>query len=232
MFMNPSLVFDIICTVFWLVMALRYARKGMLASLVQIGGSLVGLIGAWRFAVWGSAAVFNRFFAGGFRTAIAESIAAGGAVDLSQIAAEYAGFLPEGFRQSIVEACQGSLSAVLTDNAVVMADAIVQHVLMPLLTPVISIVLFFVAYALLRMLVSLLVTVLGLVNHLPVIGAVNRGLGFAVGGFASLVDVFLALCVIWALVVITGGGLPLLNEATLSGSLYYKAFNLVNPFLY
>ena len=153
-------------------------------------------------------------------------------MDLSQIAAEYAGFLPEGFRQSIVEACQRSLSAVLTDNAVVMADAIVQHVLMPLLTPVISIVLFFVAYALLRMLVSLLVTVLGLVNHLPVIGAVNRGLGFAVGGFASLVDVFLALCVIWALVVITGGGLPLLNEATLSGSLYYKAFNLANPFVY
>ena len=64
MFMNPSLVFDIICTVFWLVMALRYARKGMLASLVQIGGSLVGLIGAWRFAVWGSAAVFNRFSPG------------------------------------------------------------------------------------------------------------------------------------------------------------------------
>lgn len=232
MFMNPSLVFDIICTVFWLVMALRYARKGMLSSLVQIGGSLVGLIGAWRFAVWGSAAVFNRFFAGGFRTAIAESIAAGGGVDLGQIAAEYAGFLPEGFRQSIVETCERSLSAALTDNALVLADAIVQNVLMPLLTPVISIVLFFVAYALIRMLVSLLVTVLGLVNHLPVLGAVNRGLGFAVGGFASLVDVFLLLCVIWALIVITGGGLPLLNEGTLSGSFYYKAFSLANPFLH
>ena len=73
MFMNPSLVFDIICTVFWLVMALRYARKGMLASLVQIGGSLVGLIGAWRFAVWGSAAVSGAAPAGGRRGAVARS---------------------------------------------------------------------------------------------------------------------------------------------------------------
>ena len=54
--------------------------------------------------------------------------------------------------------------------------------LAPLLTPVISLVLFFVAFALLRMLGSLLVTVLGLVNKLPVIGAVNHWLGWGVGG--------------------------------------------------
>ena len=46
------------------------------------------------------------------------------------------------------------------------------------LTPVISVVLFFVVFALLRMLVSMLVTVLGLVNRLPVIGTVNRWLGW------------------------------------------------------
>ena len=53
--------------------------------------------------------------------------------------------------------CERSISAVLNDNAVVLADTIVQKVLAPLLTPVISLVLFFVAFALLRMLVSLLV---------------------------------------------------------------------------
>ena len=152
-------------------------------------------------------------------------------VDLSGIAQRYAGFLPESFRASIVEACERSVSAVLSDNAVVLADVIVQKVLAPLLTPVISLVLFFVAFALLRMLVSLLVTVLGLVNKLPVVDTVNRWLGWTAGGIASLLDIYLVLCVLWALIVITGGNLTVLNDTVMSSSLYYKVFNVFNPFL-
>ena len=169
--------------------------------------------------------------AGGFRTQIAASLSADGVVDLSGIAEKYAGFLPASFRASIVAAFERSIGAVLADNAVVLADSIVENVLQPLLTPVISLVLFFVAFALLRMLVSLLVTVLGLVNKLPVIGTVNRGLGYTVGALASLVDIYLVLCVVWAIIVITGGNLTVLNDTVMSSSLYYKAFNLFNPFL-
>ena len=101
-----------------------------------------------------------------------------------------------------METCERSISAVLSDNAVVLADAIVQKVLAPLLTPVISVVLFFVVFALLRMLVSMLVTVLGLVNRLPVIGTVNRWLGWVTGCVASTMDIYLVLCVVWAVIVI------------------------------
>ena len=162
---------------------------------------------------------------------IAASLAAGGVVDLTGIADKYAGFLPQSFRASIVAACERSIGAVLSDNAVVLADAIVEKVLQPLLTPVIMLVLFFVFYALLRLLVSMLVTVLGLVNKLPVVGTVNRGLGWLVGGGTALMDIYLVLCVVWGLVVITGGSLSVLNDTVMSGSLYYKVFNLFNPFL-
>ena len=161
MFKNPSFIFDIICTVVWLLLAVRYARKGFLAAVVQLTGNLVSLFGARQFSGWAAGQVFEQVFANSFRDQIAASISAEGAVSLSGIAAKYAGFLPESFRASIVEACERSISAVLNDNAVVLADVIVQKVLAPLLTPVISLVLFFVAFALLRMLVSLLVTVLG-----------------------------------------------------------------------
>ena len=150
MFKNPSFLFDIVCTVVWLLLAVRYARKGFLAASVQLGGNVFSLVGARVFSGWAAAEVFQRFLAGSFRTQIAESISAGGVVDLTGIADKYAGFLPEGFRASIVETCERSISAVLSDNAVVLADAIVQKVLAPLLTPVISVVLFFVAFALLR----------------------------------------------------------------------------------
>ena len=86
-------------------------------------------------------------------------------------------------------------------------------------------------YALLRLLVSMLVTVLGLVNKLPVIGTVNRGLGWLVGAGTALLDVYLVLCILWGIIVITGGNLNVLNDTVMSSSLYYKIFNLFNPFL-
>ena len=231
MFKNPSFLFDIVCTVVWLLLAVRYARKGFLASSMQFAGNFLSLFGAKVFSGWAAGRVFENFLAGGFRDQIAASLSAGGVVDLSGIAAKYAGFLPDSFRASIVEACERSISAVLSDNAVVLADAIVQKVLAPLLTPVISLVLFFVAFALLRMLVSLLVTVLGLVNKLPVIGTVNHWLGWTTGAMASMLDIYLVLCVLWAIIVITGGNLTVLNDTVMSGSLYYKVFNVFNPFL-
>ena len=229
--MNPSFLFDIICTAVWIGLAIHYARKGMLAAVVQIGGNLLSLIGAHGLASWGSGALFDRFFAGSFRERIITNLSAGGAVDLNVIAQRYAGFLPESFRQQVVEACQRALDGLLTDNAVVIADTIVQDVIRPLLTPVFSVVLFFLCFAALRMLISLLVTVLGLVNHLPVVGTVNRTLGVLTGAAAGLADVFLLLCVVWALVIITGGNLPWLNDAALGTSVWYQLFNLVNPFV-
>ena len=231
MFKNPSFLFDIICTAAWIILVVRYARKGFLSSIVQLVGNLFSLLGAKELSAACAGWVFEHMLAGGFRTQIAESISAGGVVDLTGIADKYAGFLPESFRASIVETCERSISAVLSDNAVVLADAIVQKVLAPLLTPVISVVLFFVAFALLRMLVSMLVTVLGLVNRLPVIGTVNRGLGWLTGGMTALLDLYLVLCVVWGLVVITGGNLNVLNDTVMHSSLYYKAFNVFNPFL-
>ena len=231
MFMNPSFLFDIICTAVWLGLAIHYARKGLLAAVVQIGGNLLSLIGAQQLASWGSGALFDRFFAGSFRERIAVSLSEGGAVDLNRIAQQYAGFLPESIRRQVVEACQRALDGLLTDNVLVVADTIVQDVIRPLLTPVFSLVLFFLCFAALRMLISLLVTVLGLVNHLPVLGAVNRTLGMVVGALAGLADVFLGMCVVWALMIISGGNLPLLNEAALGGSLWYQLFNQINPFV-
>ena len=231
MFKNPSFLFDMICTVVWLVLMVRYARKGFLASVVQLMGSLLSLLGAKQLSAACAGWVFEHMLAGGFRTQIAASIAAGGAVDLSGIAEKYAGFLPASFRASIVAACERSIGAVLADNAVVLADSIVEKVLQPLLTPVITLVLFFLLYALLRMLVSLIVTVMGLVNKLPVVGTVNRGLGWLVGAGTAMLDIYLVLCVVWGVIVITGGSLSVLNDTVLSGSLYYKLFNQFNPFL-
>ena len=122
MFKNPSFLFDIICTAAWIILVVRYARKGFLSSIVQLVGNLFSLLGAKELSAACAGWVFEHMLAGGFRTQIAANIAAGGAVDLSGIAEKYAGFLPASFRASIVAACERSIGAVLADNAVVLAD--------------------------------------------------------------------------------------------------------------
>ena len=134
------------------------------------------------------------------------------------------------FRASIVAACERSIGAVLADNAVVLADSIVENVLQPLLTPVITLVLFFLFYALLRLLVSMLVTVLGLVNKLPVIGTVNRGLGWLVGAGTALLDIYLVLCILWGIIVITGGSLNVLNDTVMSTQPLLQNLQSLQPF--
>ena len=121
MFKNPSFLFDIICTAAWIILVVRYARKGFLSSIVQLVGNLFSLLGAKELSAVCAGWVFEHMLAGGFRTQIAANIAAGGAVDLSGIAEKYAGFLPASFRASIVAACERSIGAVLADNAVVLA---------------------------------------------------------------------------------------------------------------
>ena len=83
MFKNPSFLFDIICTAAWIILVVRYARKGFLSSIVQLVGNLFSLLGAKELSAACAGWVFEHMLAGGFRTQIAANIAAGGAVALS-----------------------------------------------------------------------------------------------------------------------------------------------------
>ncbi len=231
LFTKPSFLFDILCAAALFVLALYYAHKGLLATLVQGIGTLASLIGARLFADWASPQIFQNFLAKGFTDRISATITENGSVDLTALAEKYAGFLPQSLIESVVSSVQQSLDGALASNAAAVSQAVVQQVVEPLFTPIISIILFFVMFAVLRMLVSLLVTLLKSVNKIPGVGEVNRLLGFVVGLGAGAVDVFIGLCIVWALIVITGGGLPFLNETALADSFVYQLFGRINPFL-
>lgn len=230
LFTEPSFVFDIICVVLLLVLSLRYARKGLLATLVGMVGNLASVVGAYLFSSRGAPWLFQNLMAEGLKRTVADTVAETGGVSVAALAEQFGGFLPESFRQSVVDSVNGSVGAALTDNAAQLAETLVATVIQPLIVPVLSIVLFFAAFALCRLLVSFLVTVLGLVNNIPLLGGVNRSLGFVAGVLAGVVDLFLLLCVVWAVIVVTGGSLPVLNDAALAPSWFYQLFLRWNPF--
>lgn len=230
LFTEPSFVFDIICLVLLVLFAFKYARRGLLATVVGLVGNLASVVGAYMFSRRAAPWLFENLMADGLKTTVTNTIQQNGTVDLAALVEQYGSFLPESLRQAVVESVSGSVNTALADSASQLAETLVTTVIQPLLVPVLAIVAFFVAFALCRMLVSLVVTVLGLVNKIPVLGGVNRTLGFVAGIFAGAVDLFIILCVVWAIIVVTGGALPVLNDTQLGASICYQLFLRWNPF--
>ncbi|MCI6958929.1 MAG: CvpA family protein [Oscillospiraceae bacterium] len=224
--MNAAIVFDLVMLALLLVVAFAYARRGFAAGLVQFVGNLASLIGALVLSHQASPLLFEKFFQNGFVTSIQNTLTAEGTVNIQSTIEKYAGFLPESIKESLTASAAGLLDSGAPDMAVKLVDEVIA----PLLTPIIAIVLFFVAFALCRLLVGLLVAVLTNVNRIPVMGSVNRFFGFLMGLLAGVVDLYLVLCAVWAVIVITGGSIGFLNDQALAGSITYSLFGRFNPF--
>lgn len=227
---TPSLIFDLLCVALVLIVARGYARKGLASTLVELVGTLASVLGANWFANWAAPQIFDGLLAERFRARIAQIVVDTGSVNLTDIAEQVVGFLPDSFIQKVVTSVESSLDSALAGNAQQIADQLLTQVIQPLFVPVIIMVLFFVAFVLLRMVVSLLANLLTIVNKIPLLGAANQGLGFVGGMLVGLLYLFIGLCAVWALIAVTGGGLPYLNDVALADSLCYKIFGTINPF--
>ncbi len=224
--MDAAIVFDLALLVILLVVAFGYASKGFAAALVQFVGNLASLIGALVLSQQVAPVLFAQFFKNGFVTSIEDTLAAGGQANVQELVERYAGFLPDDLKQNIID----SSASLLEGGAPELATRVVQQVIEPLLTPIIAVVIFFVAFALCKLLVGFVVAVLTNFNRIPLVGGVNKLLGFCMGLLAGVVDLYLILCAVWAVILITGGSLEFLNDAALSGSLAYRIFGQFNPF--
>lgn len=229
---TPYMIFDLLCLLLVVITAFRFAGKGMLASVVEVVGTLGSLLGARLVSGWAAPRIFDSLFASGLRENIRGYLASASQVDLTGILDQFVGFLPDSVINGVVGPVQGQLESALTGNLESMTDTLMTGLIQPLLVPLVAIVLFFVAFALLRMAVSLLSNVLtAIVNHIPLIGQANKGLGFVAGAAVGLLYLFLVLCGVWALITITGGRLPVLDDALLTNSIFYRIFGAINPFV-
>ena len=225
--MTIANIFDILLLILLALVTLQYMRRGFAAGLVQFLGNLLGLVGAAllspRVADW----IFLNFFEGGLTSQIQTTINQQGTVDLAALVDKYAGFLPQAMQQGLVD----SASELLASGAPDLAHSLVTELIQPLVTPLITVVVFFVCFAVCKLLVSFLAAVLTNLNKVPVVGGVNRLMGLVMGLLAGVLDVFLVVCAVWAVVVITGNNLPWLNQTVLADSVAFSAFSSFNPFV-
>lgn len=226
--MTVATIFDLVMLALLVAVAINYARRGFVAGFVQFAGNLASLFGAIFLSNRVAPVLFEQFFESSFVNKVEKLLSAEGVVSPSEVVETYAGFLPQSLKDSLITSAEELLGHVGT--APELAARLVDDVIAPLLTPIIAIVIFFVAFALCRMLVSFIVAVLTNLNRIPLVGGVNRSLGFVMGLFAGAVDLYLVLCGVWALIVITGGSIGFLNESVLQSSIAYSMFEPLNPF--
>ena len=158
---------------------------------------------------------------------MAHNIQQQGGVNLQALLGGLSGFLP----QRLLDEIGASAAGLLDSGAPNIAQQVVERVIAPLVIPLISVVVFFATFSLCRIVAALLVTAFKNVNRIPLIGGANKLLGGVIGAAAGVLYVLLGLCLIWAIVVITNGTLPVLNDQTLAASKFYSFFAAYNPFL-
>ena len=228
--LKPSLIFDLLCLVLVLVVASRHAHKGLLSTIVDGVGTLVSLAGAWLVSGWASPQIFTQWFAPGLSEQVATQLGQGGALNLDHLISEVAGFLPPSVVQAVIDPIRAQLESAFSGGVEQMTQTLMDSVIGPLIQPIITGVVFFLVFVALRMLVSILANMLTHVNGIPLIGAANKSLGFVAGVAVGLLYLFLTLCAVWFLIAITGGQLPYLDDALLTGSIFYRIFGAINPF--
>ncbi|MBQ5754363.1 MAG: hypothetical protein IIV90_01725, partial [Oscillospiraceae bacterium] len=133
--LSPPLVLDLAMLVVLLLVALGYARRGFLAGIFQFAGNVVSLVGSVILAQKGAPLVFDTFLRASYTARVEKAILESGSVDLKALADQYAGFLPESFREELLEKTSQLASELAASAAPELAQRIVEELLMPLTTP-------------------------------------------------------------------------------------------------
>lgn len=225
--LSTALILDLVLAVVFIAAVIHYSRRGFMAGLIELIGNFLSLAAAWLVSQKVSPAVFANFFESGLITQTADTIQRQGDVNLNTILEGLTGILPQSFIDGITQSTDG----IMQSNAPDLAEQVVEKVIAPLVVPIITVVLFFLVFIICKVVVGFLVAMLTNVNRIPLLGGANRLLGVLVGAVDGAIYVIILLCLVWAAVAVTGGRLPFLNDATLSGSYLYAAFSKYNPFL-
>lgn len=230
MTITSALILDLVLLAIVIVTVIVAANRGFLATVLKLCGTALALIASWFAADHLSAAVFDNFFKNNMVEQTSQMLSESGQVSVQAIVDKLTAFLPD----SLVEQLLGStqqLQGMLDSDAPGVATQVVEQVVAPLVLPIISVVVFFVVFAISNVLIGFLVSALTNVNRIPLMGGLNRTLGVVAGLVLGIIYVLLALCALWAVVVITGDGLPYFNSTVMEGSLFYQFFSKYNPFI-
>ena len=209
-------IYDLLFVIVFAFAAVASWRKGFLASLAE----LVGTVVAAGVAVCASSTlagpVYETFLSGSVSAKVESAVAQSG----GDLAAAVQGmeFLPATVRETLSTMVQGA-GSVLPEQ--------ITSALQPILLPFVQVLIFVVLCLVLRWIFRLVVGLLCHVNSVPLVGGINRVLGLVLGPL----DCWVLAMLLWFLASVTLGTVDFLTLGILKQSVGYGIFGAYNPFL-
>ena len=177
-------------------------RRGFASGLVSLIGSVAGIIGGtYGTRVW-AGGIYDKYVASHVTDVVADTLEKTGG-DLAK-AIHALTFLPQSIQQKLIDTVSAASS-----NAVPQ----VVNALEPLFLPVIQAVVFLSVWIVVRALCRMLGRVLRGINAIPLIGGLNRILGFAFGFVSGLLNCWIWSILLWVAANLTGGKLEFFDHS-------------------
>lgn len=217
---NAPYLYDVLFLAVFAVAAVCSWRKGFLAGLAELAGTLFSAAAA----MLGTRALAPQLYDWFVREAVTEKVQQAVTETGTGLDGTLQGldFLPEALRET--------LTGLVETAGTGLSDQI-STLLEPVILPLVQVLVFVVLCSVLRIVVALLVKLLQCVNVVPLVGGVNRLLGLVLGLCTGAVDCWLLALALWFLAGVTGGRLSWLNGYILSQSVGYGIFGGINPFM-
>lgn len=213
-------IYDLLFLALFAYAAVSSWRKGFLAGLTEVIGSVLGI----GVAIWASRKLAVPLYAQFLSGSVSEKVESAVTQSGGDLAAAVQGmdFLPDTVRAAL---------ATLLENAGDALPAQITEALEPILLPFVQVVLFVVLCMVVRWVFRLLVSLLRQVNGVPLVGSLNRLLGLPLGLVVGALDCWLLALMLWFGASVTAGSLEFLTPAILRQSVGYSIFGAYNPFL-
>ena len=218
---------DLVLVLLVLLIIYMAYRKGFLRSILSLGGFLIATVFAFVFGRMFAEGIFEWFVKPWLTTTVQNDIVAGTGNNITQVVENMYTNLP-GILSGGLDMLFGSKQALITNiqngvagGSVPITDTIVGT-LKPLLVSLISILAIFILFALCMLALRVINRLLVKVRHIPVIGAVDGLLGGLIGILEAAIWVMILVFLVKALILLSGNGLPWLNENIIDSSYMFK----------
>lgn len=215
-----GLLYDALFVLLLWLMAKSGQRKGFVSTLLSLSGTLIGILSGVVVSRAVAPALYRDVIGVAIGERIRESVAGYGS-NLSAAVAELS-FLPASFRTLLLTALRSATGDVVPR----IVDA-----LEPLFLPMLQALVFVVVCLVVRLLVGVLARMMRGINAVPLVGDLNKLLGFLMGLVSGALDCWLLAMALWALSGFAVGRFPFLAPDLLARSAVYRLLGNFNPFI-
>ena len=168
-------------------------RRGVVRTVVGLAGFAVSAIASWLLGSWVSPYIFQTFLRPQLVESMEKTLA--GSVDAAAAIAKLPGYVTRFFSADTLAAqVQQAVDAGAAQGAQLLADHVLEPVMVMFIRAVVTLVLFVVLMIVMR----LVARAANLIAKLPVLRQLNRGLGLALGAVKGALIVLLAAALLRA----------------------------------